>query len=190
MFPVLAVIRVGARQIGAGAAPGLDDADKISHPLLEETFGAEAVSGELSVTTFEEVFGDHAADMRVVHTDEGASSGEVGGAQFDGWEACGSDNFGGFAGECPGEDAVAVPVSKPFGRGGVGAAQFEKSGPWAMCCDVASDTGKQFAGVGAGRLDEERDAWDGAAAGGHGGRIGWSDAREVGVTKNLRKGEP
>src|SRR5207248_6449992 len=69
-----------------------------------------------------------------------------------------ADAVGDLAAFDAGDDAVAFPILKPRRAGFAQAAFLEEDGPGTMFADVAGDAEKGAAAIGAGRLDQQRDA--------------------------------
>jgi hypothetical protein len=157
------------------------------HAFLEEALGVQAVDGVVAVTAIEEMVGDHLADAMVVHADEGQRAAEERRPQLDRGQPGGGDHVGHLLRERAGQDAVAVPVFEPGRRAGFERAQFDEAGPRTVGGDVAADAGEQFPRVGAGGLDEKRDAGRTTAAVGHG--VGCDDEKpEVACTISVVTG--
>ena len=167
LLPVWDALGVIFGKFEAAMSVGADDLLEVVDPLDEEFLVALAVGGEVPVATFVEVLGHHAADILIIAAHERSAAGEVGGAEFNGRQARGRDQFGGLGAKGAGQDAVAVPILQPGRRRGIEGAEFEVGRPRPVGCDVAPDPGEQLTRVAAGSLDEQGDP-RGAAMGGGG----------------------
>jgi hypothetical protein len=91
LLPVWDAFGVVFGKFEAAVSVSADDFLEVIHALDEELFVALAVSGEVPKPSLVEVFRHHAADIFVVAAHERSATGEVGGAEFNGWQARGCD---------------------------------------------------------------------------------------------------